>query len=389
MRLLQLYNEYRSLFGGEDKVIQMIASLVEKHGGQSRLLLRSSRGLDKSLRLKLRAFFSGFYNYGAIREVHQVIEAYKPDVVHAHNLYPLFSPSALVACRRAGIPVVVSFHNFTMTCPNTSHLCRGQICERCAGGREIQCVLKNCRGHLSESATYASRFYFERKMGMFKKNADLFISLTRFAKKKLITTGIEPSRIRVLPNMADLGVPVTDPAAGGYVAFAGRMSYEKGVHTLLNAAKKLPGIPFRLAGGGPLTSALKKIAPPNAQFVGQLDGNEIKQFYTDARLLVLPSECYEMCPLVISEAMSHGLPVVASNIGGIPELVEDGQTGYLFEPGSSDHLKDRIQRLWDYPRRCRTLGKNGRLKAVSQFGENVYYRKLAAIYNEAIGSTVF
>jgi glycosyltransferase involved in cell wall biosynthesis len=389
MKLLQIYNQYRSLFGGEETVMRMTAALVEKHGGQAELFLRSSRTLGNNRARKIRAFGSGFYSIAAGEAVFKAIEVYRPDVVHAHNLYPLISPSALLACRRAGVPVVVSFHNHAQTCPNTDHLRQGRICERCFGGNEIFCVRHNCRKNIFESVAYAGRSYFARRLRLFKDHVDAFIPLTQFAKKRLVAAGFDAARVRVLPNMVDLNRRVVDPAKGAYVAFAGRLSREKGLNTLLEAARRLKHVRFRLAGDGPLGDKLRAAAPPNVKMVGQLTGPEMRAFYTGSRLIVLPSQCFEMCPLVISEAMSHGLPVVASKIGGIPELVDAGRTGLLFEPGQAADLADQIDTLWNDTQLSRQMGTQGRAKAEAQYGESAYYRRLAAIYDGVIGRTVF
>src|SRR5690606_26895816 len=148
--------------------------------------------------------------------------------VHAHNLYPLFSPSVLAACRRVGTPVVLSLHNQNLTCPRSDHLYRGKICEKCFGGREYHCVLQNCRENIFESIGYATRAAVARKLRLFERNVTVFIALTQFARRRLIQVGLPADRICVLPNMApDSGPPVV-PADGKYVAFAGRLSQEKG-----------------------------------------------------------------------------------------------------------------------------------------------------------------
>ncbi len=384
MKLLQIYNQYRSLCGGEETVVHRTAALVEKHGGRTTLIMRSSRGLENSLTGKFRAACSGIYNADAYREITEAIRRDRPDVVHAHNLYPLFSPSVLVACRRAAVPVVLSLHNHMLTCPNVDHLYHGQICERCTGGSEYWCMVRNCRRNFLESTAYAARSMVARKLRLFHNNVTLFVALTKFAKQRLIDAGFDARKICVLPNMVDVDSQPVDPADGQYVAFAGRLSREKGIETLLAAATRMPDVPVRLAGDGPLLDCLTEQAPASTTLLGRLNGQSMTAFYRGARFVVLPSTCFEMCPLVVSEAMSHGLPVVASRIGGNPELVDDGATGLLFEPGNAADLADKIWTLWNDPELCRRLGRAGREKAVRQYGEEVYYRRLTEIYDRAI-----
>ncbi len=384
MRVLQIFNQYRSTFNGEESVVFRTAELIERNGGQCRMLLRSSREIQ-GLAGKMSAVMGGIYNPRAARRVSEVIGEFRPDVVHVHNLYPLFSPSAVVACRKAGVPVVMTLHNQALTCPRADHLRRGQLCDSCLGGREYNCLVHNCRDNWLESLAYAARSMVARRLRLFQDNVTLFIALTNFARNRLVQEGYDAERIVVLPNMAPSSEAPGDAAQGEYVAFAGRLSAEKGVEVLMAAAAELPDVPFRIAGGGPLFESFWKRTSPNVQLLGQLSGNELDMFYRKARLLVVPSLTYEMCPLVIGEAMSHGLPVVASRIGGLPELVREGHTGLLFEPGNSEQLTQRVGQLWHDPDTCQRFGEAGWETAQQEYSEPAYWRNLTGIYRQAMG----
>lgn len=385
MKLLQVYNDYRSYCGGEAGVVRMIAATVEKHGGQARLLTRSSKGLDRSLAGKVHGFFSGMYSRRAYREMARTLKADRPDVVHVHNLYPFFSPSVLVACRRAGVPVVMTHHNYLITCPIVSHLHKGRVCEKCLGGHEYWCVLQNCRESLPESLAYALRSVVARKLHLFRDNVTMHIVLNNFSKPRLVQAGFDEERIVVMLPITITAGPERDRRCpGDYVAFTGRMKGEKGVDVLLAAAARLPDVPFRLCGDGPMLDQLMARGPANARFVNRLPQEEIAAFYQGARFLVVPSLWFEGCPAVILEAMSHGMPVIASRIGGLPEFVEDGVTGLLFEPGNADELAQKIRWLWENPDRCHQMGEAGRQKVSRQCGEEGYYQRLISIYDRAI-----
>ncbi len=384
MKLLQVYNDYRSFCGGEGTVVRMVAALVEKRGGTARLLTCSSKGLDRSIAGKVRGFFSGIYSRSAYRDMARTLDAMRPDVVHVHNLYPLLSPSVLVACRRAGVPVVMTNHNYLLTCPIVNHLHNGRVCEKCLGGREYWCVLQNCRGSVPESVAYAARSAVARKLHFFRDDVTIQIVLSNFAKQRLLKAGFDEHRIVVLPNMVELGPEPNGRPPGQYVAYCGRMVPEKGVDVLLAAAARLPGVDLRLAGDGPSLDKLMIGAPPNARFVNRLGPAEMAAFYQGARFLVIPSKWFEGCPLVVSEAMSRGLPVIASRIGGLPEFVDDGTTGLLFEPGNVAELAHKIRLLWSNPDLCQQMGAAGRRKAVRQYSEEVYYDRLIAVYEKAI-----
>jgi glycosyltransferase involved in cell wall biosynthesis len=382
IRVLQIFNQYRSLFNGEENVVWRTAQLIENHGGVCRVLLRSSRDL-KGVLGKWQAFCSGFYNPWASYQVRRVLGEFRPHVVHAHNLLPLFSPSVLVACHRAKVPVVFTAHNQALTCPRADHLCHGRLCDLCLGGREYHCILNNCRGRWTESVAYAARSAFARTLRLYLDNIDVLIALTEFARQRLLRQGFHADQVVVLPNMVSVAESPATAAEGKYVLFAGRLSPEKGIDVLIEAARQLPDIPFLLAGGGPLEKQLQTGRPSNVTLLGQVDSVAMQAHYRNARMLVLPSRTYEMCPLVIGEAMGHAIPVVASRLGGIPELVDDGVTGLLFECGNSEHLAKCIRTLWSAPELCRRMGLAGWCKARQLYSEEAYWPKLVQIYRQA------
>ncbi len=271
MKVLQVFNDYRTYCGGEGTVVEMIQALLEKHGHTASLFIRSSKGLEHSLLGKVRAFASGIYSRSSYRHMVHTLRKERPDLVHAHNLYPLISPSVLVACRRAAVPVVMTTHNYQLTCPVVNHLHQGRVCERCLGGHEYHCLLQNCRENRAESLAYALRSFTARKLKLFQQNVTLHVVLSAFAKQQLVRQGYDPGRIAVLPNMVPLGPERTTRDAGQYVAYSGRIKDEKGVDVLVAAAAQLPDIPFRIAGDGPLLDALRDRATANVQFVGRLE----------------------------------------------------------------------------------------------------------------------
>jgi glycosyltransferase involved in cell wall biosynthesis len=383
LRIVQIHNQYRTgAAGGEPLVVKATGELLEKYGHYVRTLERDSRQI-KDLGDRISAFMSGMYSWQAKREMGRVIEKEIPDVVHVHNLYPLFSPSVLVACRDRGVPVVMTVHNFALTCPIGLHLYRGVICERCTGGRSYWCILRNCRGNALESIAYALRSAVASGLRLFSENVTLFISPSEFVKQRLVRTGLRESRIVVVPNVSAAGDSAATPTGGQYVAFVGRLFPEKGGDTLVAAARHT-GLPVRVAGDGPARPGLAEGSPHSMEFVGRLDRARVAAFYRGARFAVVPSLCLEAFGLVATEAMSHGLPVIASRIGALPEIVEDGVTGYLFEPGNARDLAGKMERLWKDPDLCRRMGQAGREKVVREYREELYYRRLVKAYRRAI-----
>jgi glycosyltransferase involved in cell wall biosynthesis len=301
-----------------------------------------------------------------------------------HNVYPLLSPSVLVACRDSGIPVVFSVHSQILTCPTWYHFLDGAVCERCVGGKEYHCVLRNCRGNLVESSVYALRSAFARKRDIFRLNTTLFLTMSRFMKDRLAATGIPPERIALAPNMVRPPTKLTQPKLGAYVGFAGRLSAEKGIPVLLEAARNLPLIPFRIAGSGPMFDSLLKAAPPNVHFDGLLDRNELSIFYNNARVVVVPSISFETSSLVALEAMAHGLPVIGSRIGALPEVVLEGVTGRLFDTGKAEQLAHCISDLWDDPGQLEAMGAAGRQLVRKEHSPAKFLARTLKTYEKAV-----
>lgn len=237
-------------------------------------------------------------------------------------------------------------------------------------------------GSRAKSLGYFLRNWSARLLGAYRKNVTVYACLTQFQKNRLIMEGFPAERIRVIPNMIPT-VP-TEISEGKYIGFAGRLNHEKGIKTLIECAKQTPEIPYKAAGSGSNLSELAAEVPANFQFLGQLRPEQMKDFYRNCRFLVLPSEWFEGLPMVLLEAMAHGKPLIASQLGGIPEIVEEGKTGLLFEPGKSKKLAEKIKALWENPDACRSMGQAGRQKARKEYSYQRHYERLSQVYEEAI-----
>jgi glycosyltransferase involved in cell wall biosynthesis len=362
---------------------ESIVRLLRREGHEVCVFERSSKDI-RGLTGKMRALTEGVYSISARKAVALLLAAERPDVVHVHNLYPLISPSVLVACREAQVPVVMRCPNYRLTCPISYHFRKGAVCELCCGGREYWCVLKNCRDSVPESVGYALRNAVARKWRLFWDNVTLYVPPTEFVKRRAVDAGLPAERIVVVPNMISAPDSGTEASGDGeYIAYAGRISPEKGIATLLASVRRT-GLPVRLAGDYSGMPEIVKTAPASAKFIGHLNRNQLNGFYRDARFLVVPSVWFEPFGLVVAEAMSRGLPVIASKMGGLPEIVEDGVTGLLFEPGNAEDLAEKMQLLWGSPNMCRQMGMAGREKAIREYSEDVYYKRLMVVYKKAI-----
>jgi glycosyltransferase involved in cell wall biosynthesis len=281
----------------------------------------------------------------------------------------------------------MTVHNFRLICPNGLFLTNGQICEKCSGGREYWCILKNCENNLCKSLGYAIRNIIARKQKFFLDNITTYICLTEFQRNRLIQEGFPAEKIKVLPNMIDYKEINHTTEPDEYAGYAGRISPEKGISTLIEAARICKDIKFKAAGSLEKYSQIQTEAPKNFEFCGYLKGNFLDNFYSNSQLIVIPSIWYEVFPMIILEAMIRGKPVICSRTGGLPEIVEDGITGLLFEPGNAKDLAEKIRYLWERPELCRKMGQAGRDKAMQSYSTEKYYVSLMAIYEKAIKVT--
>lgn len=380
MKVLLVHNFHRKGGGSDDAVVASAEVLTE--GGDSvRLFRRDSRDVNPNVTGKLAAFATGIYAPTSVKQFRQDLESYAPDVVHVHELYPLISPWILPVCREAGVPVVMTCHDYRLTCPIATHYSHGRICTDCLAHNETRCVSNDCRSNRLESAAYAVRSASARLWKTVRENVTLFITPTRFAATWLAEHGaLVADRARVVPYV----IPVPDvperQVAGDYVAYAGRFVPEKGVEVLVEAALAT-GLPLRLAGDAGQNAPKPR---GDIRYTGHLTAGQLREFYAGARVHVVPSTWFETFGIVAGEAMGHRLPVVASDIGALAEVVDDGVTGLLFPPGDASQLADRLTTLWADPELCLTMGRAGRAKIARECSKPAHYAGLTAAYADAI-----
>jgi len=261
---------------------------------------------------------------------------------------------------------------------------KGQICERCSGGREWWCLFRNCEGSLCKSLGYALRNYVARKQKLFLDNVTIYVVLTEFQRQRLIHEGFPEDRIVIIPNMVRSDKIQASRELDSYVGYVGRVSPEKGISTFMEAARICCDIQFKIAGSNVRMPDLPREAPSNLEFCGHLKASQLDEFYRKSRIITLPSICYETFGLPLVEAPLRGKPVICSRIGGLPEIVEDGVTGLLFQPGNAHDLQAKVRYLWERPELCKKLGQAGREKALCEYSAPKYYKNLMATYEKAI-----
>jgi glycosyltransferase involved in cell wall biosynthesis len=380
MRVLFVYSQHRGGNGSMNSTKATI-DVCRQYGLEVDIFTRDSRDLPANLWGRLRAGASAIYAPGSVREFTARVDAFKPDVVHIYDVFPLISPWILPVCTRKGIPVVMTCDDYFLTCPVRTHLRDGHICTLCLGGREYWAVLKNCRHNIPESVVVAAHTALARKLRLFRGHVSRFIAASDFTSQWLIEhAGIEPARVATVPHVIEIPESPTDPASGNYVAFAGRFVPEKGIDTFLEAAR-ICRLPFRLSRNE--RHFVHVDLPPDVDVVVTRGREDLSTFYRGARMVVFPSIWFETFGVVGAEAMSHSVPVVASRIGALGCLVDDGVDGLLFEPGNARDLADKVTRLWTDAELCRRFGRAAREKAISRWSAQPHFERLHEVYRQA------
>jgi glycosyltransferase involved in cell wall biosynthesis len=401
MKILQV-NKFFYLRGGSERYFFDLCRLLEDRGHEvlhfsmhhprnrpsnqqayfvSEIDLNSPMGLSG----KIQAAFRILYSREAKAAIGRLIDDHKPDLVHLHNITRQLSPSIIDATTSRGIPIVQTMHDLSLVCPAHSFFVHGAACEACAGGAYWHALPKKCIDGSGASTMLGTlEAYLHSWMGVYKK-MDLFIAPSLFLKGKVESLGWISGRVVHLPYFIPLG-PDHVSENQGYVLFAGRVSKEKGVGTLIEAAGKLRDVRIVIAGEGPSLEAFRSEAGAltNLEFVGYVTGERLEDLIRGAGCVVVPSVSYENLPLSVLEAFARGKPVAASRLGGIPELVRDGVTGGLFTPGDADSLAGAVKGIMEDEDKRRTLGRQARELVRKEYSPEWHYDELMALYQRIL-----
>jgi glycosyltransferase involved in cell wall biosynthesis len=392
LSIFMAHNYYRSFSpSGENVAFEAEAELLRTRGHAVHLHVRRSDeiaafSLTEHARLGARIVWSK----ESYVEIKRELAEHRPDVAHFHNTFPLISVSAFQACRELKVPVVHTLWNYRPLCLNAQLLRAGKVCESCVDKRlPWPGILHRCyRSSASYSASMAAMQFLHRTAYTGWADVNVFIAPSQFVRQKYVSAGFPINRIVVKPHFATPDTSVNDRDRE-YALFVGRLSTEKGVHTLLAAWKQLPHIPLIILGEGPQGAEVRTAASrlKNVTMVGSVGHSEVLGYLRRARYLVMPSEWYEPFGIVLVEALACGTPVIASNLGGIPETIVDGRTGLLFKPKDPCDLARKAEYLWSHPEHARTLGREARLAYEARFTPEKNYEELLGVYALALGKS--
>jgi len=332
---------------------------------------------------RLRAGWRSIYSAESRRQMNRLLKDFAPDIVHFHSVHHHLTLSAVEACLTASLPVVWTLHDYRTVCPATSLLRRDELCERCAGGHFWHGAVGRCKsGELPRSLAAVVESYAARVRGTLAA-VECYVAPSRFLARKVVAMGLPARRLEIVPNPVHReALPVESVDRRGLL-YVGRLSAEKGVGALIEAVADLEDAPLRVVGDGPETDRLAALATrldAKVVFDGWRDAAEIEASMSAAELLCVPSIWYENCPGVVLEAMATGLPVVASDLGGLSELLDGGKAGWLAPAGDHRAWREMIREaLTD---RARTAQQAARAleRVRSRHDPEVFIERIEAIY---------
>ena len=380
-RVLQVHTRYRQA-GGEDEVVAAERRLLEEAGLLVEQVIFDNPGPGGNrVSASLTQGVAAVWSRSAARRVRDAIKANGSQVVHVHNTFVAASPSIYGAAEACDVPVVQTLHNYRLVCPAGTVYRSGRPCIDCLGrALPWPAVMHSCyRGSRAQSAVVASALAVGRAKRTYSRRIAAYLALTKFQRDLLVRGGLPAARVQVVPNFLEPDPGIAGGPRKGFL-FVGRLSEDKGVPTLVRASALAPGL-IRVAGNGPLSSLVETAAGSgDLQALGRLDKTAVFDELRGAVAMVLPSVWYEGLPVSVLEAFATGTPVIASRIGSLAEIIEDGVTGLLANPGDAGDLADRLRWANDHPDEMRQMGSNARLSYETRYRGSAHLAALLDIY---------
>lgn len=382
MKILVAHNRYLYR-GGEDTVVDAEVRLLREHGHQVRLYTRDNQELSRLSRTA--AVADMFWSRQTIDDLRQLQASFAPDLIHAHNLFPLISPSLYGIARQLGIPVVQTLHNFRLVCAQAMLLREGRHCEQCVGHLPWRAVVHGCyRQSRLQTAATAAMVGFHRLRGTWSEQVTRYIVLNQAGRDIFVRGGLPLEKMRIKPHFVVAGrAPSWAQRSGG--VFVGRLSTEKGIGVLAQALACLNDIQIDVYGKGPLQPMVMQTT--GLRYGGFLEGDALAERMRRAAYLVMPSTGVESFGLVAIEAFACGTPVIASRDGGLRELVVQGQNGLLVPPGDAGALAAAIAYAEAHPEAMRRMGEQAYQSYLTAYTPERNYAQLLQIYQEALAAT--
>ena len=378
MKILFAHNTYQHQ-GGEDSVVDSEITLLREHGHEVATYFRNNNDIVTMPAVKVA--IQTLWSSTTVTELTALINLFKPDVIHVHNTMPLISPAVYWAANRAGVPIVQTLHNFRLNCISALYLRENKICENCVGHLPWRGIKHKCyRRSTADSFVLASMLTLHRSLGTYKNKVSRYIVFNEFCRNKFIQGGLPADLLTVKPNFIDAPLPLELPRHG--ILFVGRLSIEKGIESLAKAADLLPDPQLRVVGQGSMELVLERIH--GVTKLGQLSSSDVLAEMSKTIAVVVPSIWYETFGMVVIEAYASGTPVIASRIGALADIVIDGETGLLFDPGNAQDLADKMAWALNHPEQMAIMGQKARAVYEEKYTSAQNYSQLINIYKSVI-----
>lgn len=388
MRILMLHNRYLQA-GGEDGCFRMEVDLLRRFGCEVATFEMSNERV-KDLGV-LRTAMRTSWSLDSFRIVRKLLRDNRSDILHVQNFFPLLSPSVYYAARAEGVPVVQTLHNYRLMCPSGTFSRNGRACEDCMNRPfPWPSVVHGCyRGSAVGSAVVGMMLAVNSAVGTWDRKVDAYIVLTEFMRQKFLKGGFAANKLHVKPNFLDPD-PQMGSRQGGFALFAGRLAPEKGVQTILRAWEQLDGkLPLKIAGTGPMEAEVRAAADRlrSIEYIGWQPNTEIIRLMGEASVFLLPTEMYEGHPKSAVEAFARGLPVIGSRIGAMTEMIDDGKSGILCNPGDVQDFSNKVDWAINNPERLAAIGREARREYEAKYTAGPNYRMLVEIYQSAMSAS--
>jgi len=380
LKVWLVHNAYQQR-GGEDSVVEAEMAMLRARGHEVALYLRHNEELSRLSKLSVAT--QAFWSARMVEDLNRQVERDRPDVIHVHNTLPLVSPSVFWAAARLGVPVVQTLHNFRLMCPQAMFVRDGVVCEDCLGRVPWRGVMRGCyRGSVAQTGILAASVTLHGLLGTYAHKVDRYIVLNEFCRAKFVEGGLPSDRLRVKPNFVPWREAPPHAAVRSGGLYLGRLTREKGLDVLLRALAIMGGDGLSVIGDGPM--APEVAASLGERFLGFKPLEQVWAHLESASFLVVPSVWYEGFPRTIVEAYSCGVPVLASRLGSLAEVVEDGVTGLLFTPGDAHDLAAKMAWAKAHPEEMARMGRRAREVYEQRYTPQINGAQLESIYREVM-----
>ncbi|OPX18432.1 hypothetical protein BXT86_01140 [candidate division WOR-3 bacterium 4484_100] len=342
----------------------------------------------KSLISGLKVLNRAIYSNISKKKLSLLLDEHPVDIAHIQNIHGHITPSVFHILKKRNIPIVWTLHDYFLLCPNSTFYSKGKVCEACRGNKFYKAVINRCRKNsFAASVIVVFEEYIHRLLGLLRL-VDYFITPSLFLKKKLVENKFPEDKIVHIPNFISIDNGIERNRSGPYALYGGRLSYEKGLKTLIRAVSSVSGIKLLIAGDGPYRKEIEKevdsVNKHRIEFLGHQPRNVLLGLIKGAMFIIIPSEWYENFPYSILETFASGRPVVGAKIGGIPELIKEGETGLLFEPGNTEDLAEKIRWMFEHPAEREKMGQRAREYVLQEYNPDLHYERIMEVYHRAI-----